>query len=61
MNCDRCVHAGVCVNEFESRAAEKAIVDNIPELMPKNLRWGLTCKDFKMKYMKKNTKPPVAH
>lgn len=53
MNCDRCIHAGVCINEPESRKIEQTVVNNMPNVMPENLRWGLICKNFRMRYTKK--------
>jgi hypothetical protein len=49
MNCDKCMHSGICSFEVASRHAEKSI----PEVFPKNLLVGIRCKNFMMKFKKK--------
>lgn len=49
MNCDKCIHSGVCAHEVASRNAEESIAKSFPE----NLLVGIRCKNFVMKFKKK--------
>lgn len=61
MNCDKCVHAGICKNETKFRAVESKIVDEIAiELSGNEIDdvafMNIRCKNFKMKWQKKPEK-----
>lgn len=61
MNCDKCVHAGICKNEQGFRAAESKLADEIgTELVDNKVDEvafvNIRCKNFKMKWQKKPEK-----
>lgn len=59
MNCDKCLHKGVCKNEEAARAWENKF--NINELKhdqekPEEVDIFIDCKNFEMKFKEKNKK-----
>lgn len=57
MNCDKCVHSGVCKDEETSRNAETKIQSVVNETAiaesPFGVKALIYCKNFKMKWQKK--------
>lgn len=57
MNCDKCVHSGVCKDEETSRNAETKIQNDVNEATSTESPFGakvlIYCKNFKMKWQKK--------
>lgn len=55
MNCDKCLHTGVCVYEASSRVLERDIRNAEKESMGNNTVI-FSCKNFKMKYLRRDKK-----
>ena len=55
MNCDKCLHAGICSYEESSRSLETKIKAAEAESMGNNLVI-FSCKHFKMKYQRQDKK-----
>ena len=53
MNCDKCMHSGVCKNEDRLRAAEYKFAEDIQNTDIESVALlSVRCKNFKMKYKK---------
>lgn len=54
MNCDKCMHSGVCKNEDRLRAFEYKFTEDIENTDIESVALlSVRCKNFKMKYHKK--------
>lgn len=54
MNCDKCMHSGVCKNEDRLRAVEYKFAEDIQNTdIESVVLLSVRCKNFKMKYHKK--------
>lgn len=54
MNCDKCMHSGVCKNEDRLRAVEYKFTEDIENTDIESVALlSVRCKNFKMKWHKK--------
>ena len=54
MNCDKCMHGGVCKNEDRLRAVEYKFAEDIQNTDIESIALlSVRCKNFKMKWHKK--------
>lgn len=56
MNCDKCLHAGVCKNEEFARSVETSINQTIGNDEESLMSVTIRCKKFKMKYSRRDKK-----